>query len=203
MYVRFWPIAVTRPGEQVGAVLASPETKMRLSEAMRTNVTALIALLAIVATDSIAGERKTEIAQAVAHATTISLLSLEPGENGIRDSEGECAGDCYFGWPVLGQAMVSPDAASSVRKALSAWVDAPEPDAVALCFNPRHGVRLQADGHTYDFVVCFECAQTQVFGDSDPEPIGTLFYAGNQATWDILLSAAGVPLAAQEDSDDS
>jgi hypothetical protein len=148
-----------------------------------------------------AAERKGEIARAIANANSISLLSLEPGENGSLDSEGVCAGYCYFGWPALGQTAVSHSAARSLRKALSAWVSAPEPEAVALCFNPRHGVRLQADGHTYDFVVCFECEQAQVFKDSAPDPIATLNYNGNQAAWDALLSSAKVPLAAPAESD--
>ena len=170
---------------------------------MRIIATVLAASLVLAAAHASVADRKGEIAQAIAHAKSISLLSLEPGENGSRDSEGKCAGYCYFGWPVLGQTVVSPSAASSVRKALSAWVSAPEPEAVALCFEPRHGVRLHADGHTYDFVVCFECEQTQVFKDSSPDPIATLSYAGSQAAWDALLSSAKVPLATPAESDGS
>jgi hypothetical protein len=157
-------------------------------------------LLAI-ATHASAAKNEIEIAQAIAHANSAILISLEPGENGSWDSEGECAGHCYFGWPVLGQTDAEPIVGNSIRKELSAWVAAPEPDAVALCFNPRHGVRVQADGHTYDFLVCFECEQAQVFKDSNPDPIATLYYSGSQSDWDALLSAAKVPLAAPVESD--
>jgi len=163
----------------------------------------LATLLIAFTTEALAAAGKGEIAQAIASAKTVALLSLEPGEAGSRDSDGECAGYCYFGWPVLGQTTASPAAAKSIRKALSAWAAAPAPNAVAMCFNPRHGVRVQANGHTYDFVVCFECEQTQVFKDSASDPIATFYYKGRQADWDTMLSAANVPLATPADSDGS
>jgi hypothetical protein len=33
----------------------------------------------------------------------------------------------------------------------------------ALCFNPRHGVRVVSGKQTLDFLICFECYRVQVF----------------------------------------
>jgi hypothetical protein len=170
---------------------------------MKTIAVILAAILFAIATQASAAEGKDEIAHAVSNAKSVAILSLEPGQNGSRDLDGACAGYCYFGWPVLGQAAASSGSAKTILRDLSAWAAAPEPDAVAACFNPRHGVRVLANGHTYDFVVCFECAQAQVFKDSAAHPIAHFYYNASQESWDKLLSSAGVPLAAPAESDGS
>ena len=164
---------------------------------------AAAALIFVFAFQAWGANPKTEIALALAGAKSVSLLSLEPGESGSRDSDGACAGYCYFGWPVLGQTVTSPTVSASIRKDLSAWLAAPAPEAVALCFNPRHGIRVVANGHIYDFVVCFQCSQAEVFKDSAAEPIAHLFYYGSSKKWDLLLSSAHVPLASPAVTDGS
>jgi hypothetical protein len=144
-------------------------------------------------------DEKQEIIQAINNASNVVLYSLEPGENGARDSKGSCSGLCYFGWPVLGQMGVSDISAKSLRNDLTAWAATPKPEALEMCFNPRHGIRINADGHTYDFVVCFECKQAKVFKDSSEEPIANLYYNGSQRSWDKLLSSGKVPVAASVD----
>jgi len=144
-------------------------------------------------------DEKQDITQAIGNASSFVLYSLEPGENGARDSEGSCSGLCYFGWPVLGQLNVSEISAKSLHLDLTAWVSAPKPEALEMCFNPRHGIRMYANGHTYDFVVCFECKQAKVFKDSSEEPIANLYYNGSQRSWDKLLESGKVPLAAAAD----
>lgn len=164
-------------------------------------VAGVIAATSIAVGASAAAKTNDELVRAVDHATSIALISLEPGENESRDAAGRCAGYCYFGWSALGQTVAAPAAAASIRKALTAWIVAPEPAAVPLCFNPRHGVRVQSGGHVYDFVVCFECSQAQVFKDSAPGLVATIYPAGGPDDWDALLSAAGIPLAVRDKPD--
>jgi len=142
---------------------------------------------------------KTELAEALAGANSVTLLSLESGPGGARNSDGACVGVCYHGWPVLGELAISDPAAQTLRTDLSEWVAAPEPDAIAMCFFPRHGVRVRANGHTYDFVVRFECGQTQVFKDSSAHPVAHLFYGADQKRWDSILSSAKIPLGSSTD----
>ncbi len=142
-------------------------------------------------------ESKVEISQAIANSSSISILSLEPGEKGTRNADGECTGYCYFGVSVLGQSNLTSSASNAIRKDLASWVANPMPESIELCFNPRHGVRVISNGHTYDFVVCFECSQTSVYKDSAEEPIAFLYYKGSQDDWDKILSSANIPLAAK------
>ena len=169
---------------------------------MRLIVLVLTAVLMVAAAPATAAGRKDEISQALANTPSITLFSLQPGQQGKRDAGGTCTGDCYFGWPILGKTVVSTAAAESIRRDLVAWVAAPEPEAVAMCSNPRHGVRVLANGHAYDFVVCFECGQAQVFKDSAIEPIAFLFHDTNQAPWDQVLASVNIPLAIPEDLDE-
>ena len=162
---------------------------------MRPLVAILITALLVAAAPARSADRKHEIANAIANASSITMFSLEPGEKGRRDSRGACIGHCYFGWPVLGQTLLNAKQSKATRKDLAAWLAVPEPEAIMMCFDPRHGVRIVAGQHTYDFVVCFECAQAQVFRDSAAEPIAYLYRGTSQKGWDALLNSAGVALA--------
>jgi hypothetical protein len=141
---------------------------------------------------------RTELINAVASAKKIILFSLEPGDSGQRDPDtGACLGHCYFGWPVLGQVKISPR--SKLLGQMSAWVKTPEPNEQALCFDPRHGLRIITEESTIDFVVCFECEGIEVYVDSklialSPKPSNV------QRDWDRILKKAGVKLS-QTDSE--
>jgi hypothetical protein len=82
-----------------------------------------------------------------------------------------------------------------VTNELASWLAAPEPEAVAMCFNPRHAVRVLTPKHTYDFIVCFECGHAEVYVDSSTTPAADLFRSSDQDAWDALLSSAKVKLA--------
>jgi hypothetical protein len=125
----------------------------------------------------------------------VVLYSLEPGEKGLRDAHGACVGNCYFGVPALGQAQLKLESSRAVLGDLATWITAPEPTAVAACFNPRHGVHLVANGHAYDFVVCFECGGAEVFKDGAERPFAWLYRGGSPKAWNALLQGAHVPLA--------
>jgi len=159
----------------------------------------LSSLLLAFSTGCSATADKTEIAGALAVADSVTLLSLESGPEGVQDSDGACVGVCYHGWPVLGQITLPNPVAQSLRADIAEWVAAPEPDSIAMCFFPRHGVRVEANGHTYDFVVCFECGQTQVFKDSSTHPVAYLFYGADPKRWDSILSSAKIPLGSSTD----
>jgi hypothetical protein len=64
----------------------------------------------------------------------------------------------------------------------------------AMCFNPRHGIRVTYEGKTFDLVICFECSQVQVWqGESHL----TTFIVGQspERVYDQALRDAGLPLA--------
>lgn len=62
----------------------------------------------------------------------------------------------------------------------------------ALCFNPRHGIRVTRNEKQEDFVICFQCAQVEVFGEVN----GRFLIANSaQALFDSVLQSSGIPRA--------
>lgn len=96
-------------------------------------------------------------------------------------------------WRVLGQVNISETAtqkrvATSIERAVhdfNGWR--------ALCFNPRHAVRVTSGSQTYDFVICYECSSLEVFaGDRQ---LGSVSMSGSSRMLDELLKAAHIKLA--------
>jgi hypothetical protein len=116
----------------------------------------------------------------------LELFSLEPSED--MSEQG------FHGWKVLGKTDVLNMAQ---RKPLVAAFrnGVEEHDgSVALCFWPRHAIRLRNGERTMEFVICFECLQVEVFRNGEPAE-GFLISESPQQTFDACLKAAGVPLA--------
>jgi len=120
----------------------------------------LISLLLFCPT-ACAKTNSSEIASALTAATGITLYSIEP-LGAPRDRSGQCSSPCFRGWSMLGKVALHGNAMNTVTNELSAWLAAPEPEAVAMCFNPRHAVHVVTPKHTYDFIVCFECGHAEV-----------------------------------------
>ena len=61
---------------------------------------------------------------------------------------------------------------------------------MAACFNPRHGIRVTRNEKEADFVICFECAQVEVFGEN----YGRFLIANSaQPLFDSVLRISGIP----------
>ncbi|WP_137973771.1 hypothetical protein [Pseudomonas sp. F(2018)] len=141
-------------------------------------------------------DSKDEVLEAIANAQEVAFFSLSPADP-KRYLEGICAGDCYLGWPSLGHSELSGQPRQTVLDGLVAWVEAPEPQFMAMCFSPRHGVSIKARGHVYDFVVCYECGSARVSKDS--VHLATLYSPASnnqlEKEWDGILSSHNLPLA--------
>lgn len=57
---------------------------------------------------------------------------------------------------------------------------------VAMCFNPRHGIRATSKGGHADLVICFECLQAKLYGESKGK---FLITASPQKLFDEALKA--------------
>jgi hypothetical protein len=62
---------------------------------------------------------------------------------------------------------------------------------IAMCFNPRHGIRVNRRGKRVDFLICFECAQVKIFGD---EKGSFLVSQSPQRVFNKVLSDSHIPL---------
>jgi hypothetical protein len=121
-------------------------------------------------------------------AEEIELLSIDP----VRPVE-KPKND-FHGWKVLGKTVVKD---AEVRKKLVAALKKGVEEnkgEVAICFNPRHGIRASHDGKTADFLVCFECFHGHTYvGEKEIE--GFLTTDSPEAAFDKVLKDAKVPLA--------
>ncbi len=97
-------------------------------------------------------------------ADTGELFSLDPsppGEQPLTPAED------FRGYRILGKATLSKDERDRLIEASRAAIDSSNGEA-AKCFNPRHGLRIVAQGDTVELVICFECQQMQIWqGASD------------------------------------
>jgi hypothetical protein len=132
----------------------------------------------------------------LAAADHLELLSLDQWCPCLRMEPDDPAG--FHGWRILGRTTLRK---ASERHALLAALkqQLPETDRpphfVAMCFNPRHGIRATSPGGSVDLVVCFECYQLDVFPEG---PCAHVYMTGRgpsaQPTFDKILRKARVRL---------
>ena len=60
-------------------------------------------------------------------------------------------------------------------------------------FSPRHGLRVQSRGKTYDFLICYECSQMEVYAEE--REIAELSIGGSPDLMNSMLRAAHVRIA--------
>jgi len=65
----------------------------------------------------------------------------------------------------------------------------------AKCFDPRHGIRATHEGKTVELVICFQCAQFNVYVGADGEGKHLLIGKGPEPALDKVLKDAGIPKA--------
>ena len=68
---------------------------------------------------------------------------------------------------------------------------------VAGCFDPRHAIRVEADGGMHDFVICFECLQVYWYVDGERKD-SSLASDSPEPLFDRVLREAGVTLAPKD-----
>jgi hypothetical protein len=84
-----------------------------------------------------------------------------------------------FHWmPVLGNVEIIPlQEKTNLLGALAQGVRENSGEA-AMCFDPRHGLRVVTKSATNDFVICFECLQVQAYGFT---PSSSFYVSGSPA----------------------
>jgi len=99
-------------------------------------------------------------ARAILEADTrLSLYALSPERPvpaGTRESE------LLHSWRILDDASVRDEERDEVLTLLYRGI-ALSDGSMARCFEPRHAIRAMHRGHTVDLLICFECAQLQVW----------------------------------------
>src|SRR4051812_43619303 len=62
-----------------------------------------------------------------------------------------------------------------------------------MCFDPRHALRVTANSHTYDLLLCYECQQLDVY--EDDKRLLHLGATGSPEVLNALLMQLSIPLA--------
>jgi hypothetical protein len=138
-------------------------------------------------------------ARALASASKVTLYSLEPwAKAGTREHL------------VLGQVDLTGAAAAKAVAAFQSTVASKvlcsgffrrecHTAGVALCFNPRHELRVVANGQSYEFLLCYQCHRMEVFQNG--RPVAALAVTGSPKVLNDLLEQANIPLAKSADQD--
>ena len=114
------------------------------------------------------------------------LYSLEPWE---EPAPGEST---LHGFKIIGQLNLDRDLEQTVvaqfKAAITTW-----DGTGAGCFDPRHGLTVTSGGKTYDFLLCYECGELEIF--SGKRMVGDMRARGTGETLNAILSAHKVPLS--------
>ena len=100
----------------------------------------------------------------------IFLYSLDPNNpKGYATN----TGTVFHGFPILGEVEVK-NATDRVALIDSLVKGIEKSDGtVALCFNPRHGLRVMTNSRQFDVSICFECFRIHTYNFNGPREITT------------------------------
>lgn len=137
-------------------------------------------------------ERRTFIEQ----ADRITLYSLWPVPEDHRSaSQQKFEGELY-GWPVLGKVEIeSPKERSRVVQDLLTSIDE-NLGGEALCFEPRHALRLRRGSEEMELVICYHCGFLILHHGGATQHVALA--NSSKATLNSLLRKAGIKLAPED-----
>jgi hypothetical protein len=150
----------------------------------------IVLLLSRVAVDA-SNELPKAAQDALNSPESVMLYSLEPWTENPDDQK-NWKGAKFHYYICLGQTALTGDAAKVVitefRKAIPE-----ERGPMAMCFDPRHALSIVSNHHTYDFLLCFQCAQMEIC--EDEKEIANLSASGSADVLNGILKKAGIPLS--------
>jgi hypothetical protein len=122
--------------------------------------------------------------------TPPAFLEISPGKT-----------ETFHGWRVLGKIKLTGNLARIAALSFDEALDPEEKNAhspgyhpmIYKCvIEPRHGLKIEAYGHKYDFVLCYHCGQMVMYRDGQETEY--LADHGSAQALDKILSDAHIPL---------
>jgi hypothetical protein len=150
----------------------------------------MLRIAAALAATAIAGSAPAE--DKIADAALTALKTADKIEVMALDPQGgDESKTAFHEYKVLAKTTVTDaDARQAVAEAVANGVT--EGGAIAKCFEPRHGLRVACKGTTYDFVICYQCSQIELYtGADDPDVVATS--DASRAALDKVLENADAP----------
>jgi hypothetical protein len=125
--------------------------------------------------------------EALRESTDITLFSLDPE---IHDGSGlpRMRGFCVLGQVAI-QGSNRNEVVQAIRQDIAGWEG-----KMDLCFYPRHAVRATYNGVSYDFLICYQCSNLQVFDSSDRPP-AVIGVSGTGDVFNKILHNAGIAMS--------
>lgn len=111
-----------------------------------------------------------DAAQALRESRSAVLYSLEPA------SPRESPSTALYRFQILGKTHINGVAYKAAAEEVEAAVSRSN-DGIALCFDPRHALRVTSRGHRFEFLLCYACHQMAIYRDG--KEIATLGIAGS------------------------
>ncbi len=153
-----------------------------------------LALLNIQVADAATQDREIlppEFVRGMQAAETVELYSLEPD---FWKSDSSKNHEKFNEWPVLGRAEIK---AEEIRLSLDEITRGvkkfkTEDLPIAGCFNPRVGLRFKSNGHTYDVLICYQCAGIKIL--EDQRSIEDTGFYGSALVFNQLLTKHNIQL---------
>ena len=118
------------------------------------------------------------------------LLSLQPDPGRLTTNTAEM----FHDFPVLGRAEIRDRTrrAELLRALYKGIVDSD--GAMAICFNPRHGIRAVTGTNWIELVICFQCYRMREYGTGQGD--GATTTKSPNEVFNRALKSAGLPLTA-------
>jgi hypothetical protein len=130
-----------------------------------------------------------DAAEALRSASEAEIYSLEPYDSAVDE---EADSSRLHGYLVLGKAALDPvssrAAVAEFETAVANWNG-----LVAACFDPRHGLRTKSNGHTFDFLLCYDCNGLAVYRDGTH--VTSIGVTGSPRVLDEMMEALGLVLS--------
>lgn len=137
-----------------------------------------------------------EIRAIITESERGEVLSLWPRASSKREKPPLPVVGEFHGYPLLGRiAVENPLTHQRVVKAVLASIDGSD-GSKALCFFPRHALRLKRGADELDLLICYECRYIVVQRGSEQWEVGVS--VSSKALLNQLLTEDGIPLAPEE-----
>lgn len=166
---------------------ASLEYKGAMKSPLLNCLALLLLLLASRAGAEETGVLPVDAVEALRSASQVEIYSLEPWSRPDRTGR-----EAFYGYEVLGRATLPPETSRIAVAEFEAVAKAPDGIAV-LCFDPRHALRVERNGDTYDFLLCYDCGAMEVYRNGEHRV--KVDAAGSSVTLNRLMEAAGLSLS--------
>ena len=123
-------------------------------------------------------------------APTWTLYSLDPDKDWGKSPPEKL----FHDYRILGKTDVDKTKSAPLLAALRKGIQ--DSDGTHYrCFNPRLGISATYNGHSIELVICFECAQIQIYCDGHRQWV-TVAHSPEEF-FDAVCQEAKVPMAAK------